>query len=92
MRDWITLRTTVLDEIVRHDGLQHVDGLQNDNGPQHSSGLRTCAHCLDNTGTFKCLDCSEVTLYCQSCIVERHEHLPLHRIEVRLQALACPFP
>ena len=78
MESWIHFRTTVLDELVRHDGLQDYDGLP------------TCAHCLDDVGTLKCLDCVQVTLYCATCIVQRHEHLPLHRVEVRLLPLVDP--
>ena len=72
MEAWITLRTTILDEIIRHDGLQDHDSLP------------TCAHCYEETGAFRCRDCTQVTLYCSPCIVQRHEHLPLHCIEVFL--------
>lgn len=70
MGSWIAFRTTILDELIRHDGLLDCDGPP------------TCAHCLDDIGTFKCLDCVQTTVYCSACIVQRHEYLPLHRVEV----------
>ncbi|KAF9782109.1 hypothetical protein BJ322DRAFT_1009547 [Thelephora terrestris] len=69
MGAWTALRTTILDELVFRDGLRDHDELP------------VCAQCLEDTATFKCLDCVQVTLYCSPCIVQRHEHLPLHRIE-----------
>lgn len=79
MEAWIAVRTTILDEIIRHDGLQDHDGPP------------TCAHCYEDTGTFRCRDCTQETFYCSPCIVQRHEHLPLHRIEVCLRILALPI-
>ncbi|KAF9777745.1 hypothetical protein BJ322DRAFT_1015458 [Thelephora terrestris] len=70
MGTWIAHRTTILDELVLCDGLR-----------DHSE-LPLCSNCLKDTASFKCLDCVQVTLYCSSCTVKRHEHLPLHRIEV----------
>lgn len=70
----------ILDEIIRRDGLQDY------NEPP------ACAHCLENIGTFRCLDCVQVTLYCSPCIVQRHEHQPLHRIEVRSNSTSPPPP
>jgi len=81
MWKWINVRGTVLDEIVYHDGLRGGDGIQDSNGP------RLCAHCFDEPGPFKCLNCDEMTVYCQACIIQRHDHLPLHCIEVRTQTL-----
>jgi hypothetical protein len=72
MGSWLPFRLTILDELLRRDGLQDYDDLP------------TCAQCLDDPGTFKCINCVQVTLYCSTCIVQRHEHLPLHRIEVCL--------
>ena len=79
MEAWVALRPMILDEIIRRDGLQDYDGPP------------TCAHCHDEIGTFRCLDCGCITLYCSPCIVQRHEHLPLHRIEVCSQVPPWPF-
>lgn len=69
MATWVALQPTILDDLVCHDGL-------------HDNGLApTCAHCLNETGTYRCMECVQL-LYCSQCIVERHEHLPLHRVEV----------
>ncbi|KAF9017820.1 hypothetical protein BDZ89DRAFT_1140448 [Hymenopellis radicata] len=32
-------------------------------------------------GTFQCLTCADDTLYCQACVVFRHKHLYLHRMQ-----------
>jgi hypothetical protein len=61
---------TILDELVRHDGLQG-----------YTSPL-PCSNCLDDPGVYRCLDCGAISLYCAVCLVSRHDELPLHRIEV----------
>ncbi|KIJ40051.1 hypothetical protein M422DRAFT_81245, partial [Sphaerobolus stellatus SS14] len=30
---------------------------------------------------YDCVDCDAMGYYCQECIIERHQHLPFHRIE-----------
>jgi len=75
METWLLRVPKVLDEILRHDGLQ-----------EHQS-LPRCSSCLDASGTYKCIDCTSSILYCTSCAVCRHETLPLHRLEVRARFL-----
>ena len=70
MLDWINYRVTVLDELVRHDGLQG-----------HTSPP-LCSNCLEESGVYRCLDCSTIPSYCSACLVFLHNALPLHRIEV----------
>jgi hypothetical protein len=71
MLSWLTCRRQILDELLRHDGLQDYPSPP------------PCSNCLDDPGLYRCLDCSAIPLYCDVCIVSRHDWLPLHRIEVR---------
>ena len=84
MATWSTIRPIVLDELVRHDGLCDFDSPP------------ICAHCLEAIGLYRCLNCVRAILHCSQCIVQRHEQLPLHRIEVRtlvlIDALSLTFP
>lgn len=57
------------------------------NGLQDYDGLPACDQCSNEPGVFRCRNCTEVTLYCSVCIARRHEHLPLHHIEVCSQHL-----
>lgn len=77
MSGWLGYRDQILDELLRHDGLQ-----------DHISPP-PCSNCLDDPGLYRCLDCGAILLYCAVCIVSRHDGHPLHRIEVSLQ---CPSP
>jgi len=71
LQEWLSLRDTTLDEILRHDGLG--DYL----------GHPLCCVCNIQPGLFKCKDCSGGgRLRCQSCVVKVHQDMPLHRIEV----------
>jgi hypothetical protein len=79
MSDFIDYRMTVLDEIIRHDGLK-----------DHASPP-LCSSCLDDPGVYRCLECSAISSYCTACIVSRHDELPLHRIEVCLHVLTFSF-
>ena len=72
MLSWLNYRSQILDELLRHDGLQDYPSPP------------PCSNCLDDPGLYRCLDCSAIPLYCDVCIVSRHDWLPLHRIEVRL--------
>ena len=71
---------TILDELVRRDGLQ-----------EHTS-LPPCFNCLEDPGMYRCLDCSTTRRYCAICVVSRHDELPLHRIEVRSHVLDFSTP
>ena len=64
-------RDTVLDEMLRHEGLG-----DNDVG-------WACRSCNAQPPFYlKCNDCSGVVGLCGPCIVVRHQHLPLHRVQV----------
>ena len=71
MDTFLSYLPTILDELLRHDGLR-----------EHLA-LPQCASCLEELGEYKCIDCASPTLYCTPCIVSRHADLPLHRLEVR---------
>ena len=71
--EWLTLRDTTLDEILRHDGLGDYRGEHN------------CYACNVEPGVFRCKDClGGGRLRCQACLVKAHRETPLHRIEVSL--------
>lgn len=70
MNTYISRRPTILDELLRRDGLRG-----------HSS-IPQCAGCHEERGTYRCIDCTIQRLYCASCITHQHESTPLHRIEV----------
>jgi hypothetical protein len=70
MEAWLAFRPIILDELVRRDGLQ-----ENASPPR-------CASCVEELGTYRCIDCTTPLLRCVSCIIHQHENLPLHRLEV----------
>jgi len=73
LQEWLLLRDTTLDEILRHDGLG--DFL----------GHPLCAACNIEPGIYKCKDCSGGgRLRCKTCAIMMHQYTPLHRIEVSL--------
>ena len=72
LNEWLTFRSTFLDEVLRHDGLG--DFL----------GRTECSSCQNAPGIIKCKDCpSRRILRCPECVVASHQFLPLHRVEVR---------
>lgn len=80
MLGWINCRVQVLDELLRHDGLQD------------PASPPLCSNCLNNAGMHKCLDCSVMSSYCADCIISCHDELPLHRIEVCQSVLRFFLP
>lgn len=68
-----------MDELLRRDGLQD------------NSTLPQCTSCLGESGKYRCTDCTTSVFYCASCIVCRHDDIPLHRLEVRPHLLERPF-
>ena len=70
METFVSFRPVIVDELIRRNGLQ-----------EHLT-LPQCPSCLDELGTYRCADCSTSTLYCPSCILQKHESTPLHRLEV----------
>src|SRR5260221_6498591 len=70
---WKLYRDKYLDACLMLDGRgQH---------HQHS----TCSGCQKSNPTFRCCDCFGLSLYCKSCIANRHRNEPLHFLEVLLQ-------
>lgn len=71
MQDWIPEIDTWLHELMRLEG----------RGDHCNS---TCPHCHTVQGDYRCRDCDNLALFCKSCVVEMHAHLPTHRIMVSL--------
>lgn len=71
MAEWLPLRASYLDEMLRHDGLGDGD-------------TQACARCNSSDAIFKCINCLFDQLYCSACMVERHLDNPLHRICVSI--------
>jgi len=67
--DWLPFRDTHVHELARHDGWADLSDV--------------CVRCKDAASAYKCDECYGPAVYCRTCVVEAHAHLPLHRIEVR---------
>jgi len=76
LQEWSRFhRDAYLDEMLRHEG---------------RAGDPFCDGECEKEGLFKCKDCFGGQLYCHECFVERHSHLPFHRVLVRfLQYSQC---
>jgi hypothetical protein len=48
---------------------------------------RCCRACLPDTCIYRCVDCGTGRRESKSCMLARHEDLPLHRIEVRTSGI-----
>ncbi|KAG1766011.1 hypothetical protein EV702DRAFT_1182377 [Suillus placidus] len=59
--------------MLRHDG--RGDSLPSDK----------CSSCGMNVGVYCCKDCFSPKLSCQMCVVDAHAHLPVHRVEVKVE-------
>jgi len=71
--EWLSLRDSTLDELLRHDGLGS------------SLGNMSCRLCskVPLSALFRCQDCGHgSTLLCQDCLVLKHSDLELHQIQV----------
>ncbi len=73
LKQWTTIRNTVLDEIQRHDGFVVEDSYCSRVG---------CENVMSLSSSFRCLDCLPDAHKCISCMVKVHSLLPFHRIEV----------
>ncbi|KAH9829413.1 uncharacterized protein C8Q71DRAFT_888932 [Rhodofomes roseus] len=40
-----------------------------------------CAGCGSEQSPFRCRDCFDVRMWCETCVLERHQDLPFHRLE-----------
>ncbi|KAH9917223.1 uncharacterized protein B0H18DRAFT_883995, partial [Fomitopsis serialis] len=68
LREWTPEIDTWLAEMLRLEGrCGHSD--------------MDCAGCSSDHSPFRCRDCSDVQMYCESCMVHRHRALPFHRLE-----------
>lgn len=72
MADWLTYRSTMLDEFLRIDGL----------GDSATTG--TCVNCKTRPGEYRCRECFGSNMCCSACILSTHVQLPLHRLQVRV--------
>ncbi|KAH8115645.1 hypothetical protein DFH11DRAFT_1507356, partial [Phellopilus nigrolimitatus] len=64
--EWLPLRSTYLDELIRHDGC---------------AANSSCHVCSSVDALWRCVECFGAPSTCQACLVNSHTHLPLHRIE-----------
>ncbi|KAI0054927.1 hypothetical protein BV25DRAFT_1922257 [Artomyces pyxidatus] len=69
LREWLPLRDTFMDELLRHEGLG-----------RHLS-IPQCTGCGDAVACVRCEDCFGSPLVCESCICADHAKEPLHRIQ-----------
>jgi hypothetical protein len=71
-----------------HDWLPHIDAyleIMITLEGRGESSTAPCSRCQnsEHQGQYRCLNCDNLGLMCQSCIALTHQHLPLHRIEAR---------
>ncbi|KAF8503805.1 hypothetical protein F5888DRAFT_1606584, partial [Russula emetica] len=64
LKTWVKYRDNYLDECMRLEG----------RGSFHS----TCTGCQTAIPRYRCKDCTMGPLWCQACLVERHDQSPLH--------------
>ncbi|KAG2111490.1 hypothetical protein DEU56DRAFT_919993 [Suillus clintonianus] len=67
IRIWISERQTYLDEFIRLEG--------------RGDTCHSCHSCGNSNAVFRCEDCFSVALYCQSCVMNLHQNMPLHRLK-----------
>jgi hypothetical protein len=73
LQEWARLcRKNYLDEMIRHEG---------------RAGDHLCHSDCGREGVYKCKDCFGFQLFCEGCLAEKHTHLPLHRILVRVYSV-----
>ncbi|KAA1479653.1 hypothetical protein DENSPDRAFT_789438, partial [Dentipellis sp. KUC8613] len=61
-------QNTILDELLRHDGIGHLDS------------SAPCTTCAAEKGDIRCIDCVGLRLECAACICKRHATDPFHRL------------
>ncbi|KAF9538808.1 hypothetical protein CPC08DRAFT_807184, partial [Agrocybe pediades] len=70
--EWLDVRSSFLDELLRHDGP----------GDNEINANSLCKRCNEGIGSIRCRDCANGgQMYCTSCTLDLHRFLPLHRIE-----------
>ncbi|KAG2037090.1 hypothetical protein BDR03DRAFT_934153 [Suillus americanus] len=67
IRIWTSERQTYLDEFIRLEG--------------RGDTCHSCHNCGNSNAVFRCEDCFSVALYCQSCVMNLHQNMPLHRLK-----------
>lgn len=75
LKTWVRFRDDYLDECMFLEG----------RGTFHSS----CAGCHAPMPQYRCKDCTLGPLWCRACLLQRHDQLPLHLVEV---CVTLPFP
>ena len=81
LKEWIPLRESFLNELLRLDGLRG-----------RAEKCESCARDgVDARGVVRCNDCSGDELFCAECCVDEHLTLPFHRIEVCLSSSSSLF-
>jgi hypothetical protein len=74
MKQWLENdRDDFLDKIMRLEG----------RGP-YAEQTACVGGCGSQTHAIRCLDCVGEELYCTGCMVNKHQAMPLHRIQVRV--------
>jgi len=68
LQTWADCRDNYLDECMALEG--------------RGSFYSACAGCRAPMPRYRCKDCMVRPLWCQSCLVERHDQSPLHMVEV----------
>ncbi|KAI0039987.1 hypothetical protein FA95DRAFT_1503469 [Auriscalpium vulgare] len=70
LKEWLPLRDTFLDEMVRLDG----------RGDFHNSEQCSTSECNERW-TSRCIECFGSPLLCDGCLCASHIHSPLHRVQ-----------
>ncbi|KZS99382.1 uncharacterized protein LAESUDRAFT_631402, partial [Laetiporus sulphureus 93-53] len=74
LREWVPRREEWLAELLHYEG--HCEFT-----------AEYCPRCGDHNAETRCLDCDDLTLYCQACIVTMHKRSPFHQLKVRSQTI-----
>ncbi|KAA1478735.1 hypothetical protein DENSPDRAFT_788366 [Dentipellis sp. KUC8613] len=68
LREFQSRQNVILDELLRHEGIGHLDP------------SAPCATCGAETSNIRCIDCVALQLECAVCICKRHAQEPFHRL------------
>ncbi|KZT04662.1 uncharacterized protein LAESUDRAFT_657482, partial [Laetiporus sulphureus 93-53] len=72
LHEWIPHHNEWLAELLRHEG-------------RCGFTEEKCPRCQGATAEIRCVDCDDLTLYCQECTVVMHKQNPYHRLKVWVQ-------
>ena len=73
MWSWLDVQSTMIDDIIAHDGL----------GDAQTDLCSLCLNC-QLAPLYHCLEFFYSSLFCGECIIKLHKALPLHHLEVQL--------